>query len=368
MTVRRISSGARVRGWFRPFRVFCQNLVSLLAAHLLVSISLIAAAEAPQAVILAPDIQVDPISMDLGAVPVSGNFSDALIIANTGTTPLNISDITVSGTEFLLGGFVLPLSLDPGQGTAITVTFQPSVVGIATDMISIVSDASPDPTLVPLRGTGIAATFPLTANPTSLSFGEVPIGTLSALQDVTLTNIGDSDLTIRDITVNGVGYSFTGGLTPVTLAPSESLVLGVQFNPAELGTTDGYISIVSDVSGTPTIVSLSGTGVVPVQHSVELNWTETSEVSGFNIYRSTVSGSGYVKLNSTLVAELTYMDSDVENGATYYYVVTAVDSSDVESDYSEEVEAAIPDENLTRVPALFAPYNPIHNRVPSEFP
>jgi len=55
-----------------------------------------------------------------------------------------------------------------------------------------------------------------------------------------------------------------------------------------------------------------------------------------------VSGSGYVKLNSSLVAVLTYTDSTVQSGTTYFYVTTAVDSSGNESVHSNEVSAPIP--------------------------
>ena len=80
-----------------------------------------------------------------------------------------------------------------------------------------------------------------------------------------------------------------------------------------------------------------------MQHSVALTWNaSTSTVSGYNVYRSTVSGSGYTKINSSLVALLTYTDSTVQSGTTYFYVTTAVDSSGNESVHSNEVSAAIP--------------------------
>jgi fibronectin type 3 domain-containing protein len=90
-------------------------------------------------------------------------------------------------------------------------------------------------------------------------------------------------------------------------------------------------------------VPLSGTGVAPVQHSVALTLKAgTSTVSGYNVYRSTVSGTGYIKLNSSLVSGLTYTDSSVQNGTTYFYVATAVDSGGKESTYSNEMQAVIP--------------------------
>jgi len=158
---------------------------------------------------------------------------------------------------------------------------------------------------------------------------------------VTITNTGNSNVTISQISVTGAGYTVTGGSTPVTLTPSQNLVLGVQFSPASTGSVAGSISIVSNATGSPATVTLSGTGVVP--HTVSLSWiASTSSVSGYNVYRSTTSGSGYVKINSSLVSVLTYTDSNVTNGTTYYYVTTAVDSTGTESAFSNQATAVIP--------------------------
>ncbi len=74
-----------------------------------------------------------------------------------------------------------------------------------------------------------------------------------------------------------------------------------------------------------------------------LDWTaSTSAVIGYNVYRGTVSGGPYTQLNSSLVMTTQYQDSSVRSGQTYYYVVTAVDSSQVESTNSNQVSATIP--------------------------
>lgn len=77
---------------------------------------------------------------------------------------------------------------------------------------------------------------------------------------------------------------------------------------------------------------------------VFLEWTDNSEddLAGYNIYRSTDSGNGYTKLNSSLLTASNYTDGMATNGTMYYYVVTAVDTSDNESGYSVEA-CAVPD-------------------------
>jgi hypothetical protein len=291
----------------------------------------------------APAIQVSPTSINFGNAVVGINLSQALIIKNTGTAILTISQVTATGSPFSVSGFSLPLNVSAGQQITITVAFLPTVAGPAPGNVSIASNAPTSPTSVGLTGTGIAATLTLGISPPSLSFGNVTTGTSSATQNVTITNTGNSNVTISQINLSGAGYSMTGGSTPVTLSPSQNLTLTVQFSPTTAGAASGSITIISSATGSPATVALSGTGVAPVQHSVALTWNaSTSTVSGYNVYRTTVSGTSYVKINSSLVAVLTYTDSTVQSGTTYYYVTTAIDSSGNESVYSNEVSAPIP--------------------------
>jgi len=291
----------------------------------------------------APAIQLNPTSINFGNAVVGINLSQVLIIRNTGTATLTISQVTATGPGFSSGGFSLPLNVSVGQQTTITVAFLPTVVGSASGNVSIVSNASTSPTSVSLSGTGIAATFILSISPTSLSFGNVTTGTSSAAQSVIITNTGNSNVVISQITLSGAGYTMTGGSAPVTLAPLQTVTLSVQFGPAVAGTVSGNIAIVSNATGSPATVPLTGTGVAPVQHSVALTWNaSTSTVAGYNVYRGTVSGGPYAKINSSLVAALNYTDSTVQNGTTYFYVTTAVDSGGNESVFSNEVSAIIP--------------------------
>jgi SdrD B-like domain len=78
-------------------------------------------------------------------------------------------------------------------------------------------------------------------------------------------------------------------------------------------------------------------------HTVALTWNASSSaVSGYNIYRSKVSGSGFTKLNSSLISGLAYADTNVVAGTTYFYVATAVDSGGDESADSNQATAVVP--------------------------
>ncbi|MEN6385272.1 MAG: carbohydrate-binding protein, partial [Phycisphaerales bacterium] len=64
-----------------------------------------------------------------------------------------------------------------------------------------------------------------------------------------------------------------------------------------------------------------------------------ADLAGYNVYRSTTSGIGYVKLNISILTNSNYADYSVINNTTYYYVVTATDTNTNESEYSSEVLA-----------------------------
>jgi hypothetical protein len=82
---------------------------------------------------------------------------------------------------------------------------------------------------------------------------------------------------------------------------------------------------------------------VVLNHSVTLSWnaSPSSDVIGYYVYRSTSSTGPYARLTSALVGS-DYTDGSVLSGATYYYVTTAVSSSNQESGYSNQATAVIP--------------------------
>lgn len=77
---------------------------------------------------------------------------------------------------------------------------------------------------------------------------------------------------------------------------------------------------------------------------VALNWEAvgSKDLGGYNVYRSTSSlgdVSGATALNeSPIDNSTTYTDETAENGMTYHYVVTAVDTAANESDPSDSVQ------------------------------
>ncbi|HWF37072.1 MAG TPA: choice-of-anchor D domain-containing protein [Candidatus Acidoferrales bacterium] len=189
---------------------------------------------------------------------------------------------------------------------------------------------------------GLPTAAVLSISNQSLSFGEVTVGTATS-QLLSVTNTGTDNLKISAVHVSGQGYTVSGG-SNATLTPNQSVTISVNFGPSTSGYAGGTLAITSDASNPVVQVGVSGTGVTGQQsgHGVSLSWTpSSSNVIGYFVYRSTVSGGPYTKVNATVDSQPTFMDSGLASGV-YYYVVTSVDSSGVESGFSNEVQVVVP--------------------------
>lgn len=182
----------------------------------------------------------------------------------------------------------------------------------------------------------------LDISPASVNFGDVTVGS-SKTQTFNLTNTGNASLTVNQANVSGVGFTISGLALPDTLGPGEFRSFSVRFAPLVVGSVTGSVSLFSTASSLPNTISLAGNGVAAIARSVSLAWdASTSPVVGYNVYRGNQSGGFYTKLNSSLIVATTYTDNTVEAGRTYFYVATAVDTSGIESAFSNEAVAVIP--------------------------
>jgi hypothetical protein len=262
------------------------------------------------------------------------------MLSNTGGSAITVSQVTVSGTGYSISGVTVPFTINAGQSFTFSVSFAPQAAGSPTGNVSVVSNASNTLPAISLSGTGTAVgTFGV--SPTSFGFGSVIVGQ-SKNMTATLTATGSS-VTVNSASVSSSEFKLTGPALPMTIPAGQSATFTLTFTPQASGTASATVSFLTNAAGSPLTENLTGTGTAAPQHRVDLTWIpSTSTVSGYNVYRSTTSGSGYVRLNSALSVSAAYTDASVTAGSTYFYVTTAVDSSGAESSFSNQVQAVIP--------------------------
>jgi hypothetical protein len=183
----------------------------------------------------------------------------------------------------------------------------------------------------------------LNINATNVAFGSVPVNT-TATQSVALTASGALPITVTAATVVGDGFSISGATFPLVLTDQQAATLEIAFDPTTAGATTGQLIILStSLANGATVINLSGTGV-PLQ--VSLSWEAPSSspdpVAGYHIYRSPDGGTSYQLLNLSVVTDTAFLDTTVENGQTYDYIVESVDVSGIESPPSNTASITIP--------------------------
>jgi len=101
-----------------------------------------------------------------------------------------------------------------------------------------------------------------TLNPASLSFGDVPVGSSSVPQTVTLTNTGNANLNVAQVTLPpmGSGFIVSGLSSSLTLTPSEKKSFTVEFAPLAPSSMTSSVTLASNAVNSPTVLMLSGNG------------------------------------------------------------------------------------------------------------
>ena len=150
-----------------------------------------------------------------------------------------------------------------------------------------------------------------------------------------------SSVTLSSANVTDSEFSLSGIAFPVTIAAGQNMPFTLTFTPRASGTAAATFSFVSNAANAAA-ENLTGTGVAPPQHSVDLSWSPVSAVVGYNIYRGSQSGGPYSKINPVLDGSTTFSDTTVQSGQNYYYVTTSVDSTGAQCSYSNEIGETIP--------------------------
>jgi phosphohistidine swiveling domain-containing protein len=289
----------------------------------------------------AAQLTASPTTLNFGNVNVGSSAKLQTTLSASGAA-VTISSDSSTNSKFAIVGLTLPVTIQAGQNLPVTVQFTPSASGSTSGSVTFSSNAVNSPTTVQVSGTGVAQQSPqLTANPSSINFGNVTVGSSSSKQ--TTLSASGAAVTISSDGSTSSEFAIVGLTLPVTIQAGQNLSVTVQFTPNASGNASGSVGFTSNAVNSPTAVQVSGTGVAAQSHSVSLTWQPgDGSAVGYNIYRSTAQAGPFTEINSALDSSTNYTDSTVVSGTTYYYVTTEVNTQGQESGYSNEVKAVIP--------------------------
>lgn len=188
----------------------------------------------------------------------------AFVLTNTGT-----ENVAVNGVEtvppFVITANTCASSLAPSTSCTVEVKFAPSVAGYQTGNLTVASDATGQPHLASLAGTGISGPVLVieeAGSPaTQVAFGNVRVGTQSPSRTVTLRNTGAAALANPTLAgTDGTPFSYTSSCGS-SLDPSSSCAVNLQFSPATVGLAEATLTITGSNLASSSTLALSGTGI-----------------------------------------------------------------------------------------------------------
>ena len=292
-----------------------------------------------------------PVSLNVLPAPSIPNFSlspSSLTFSGTagGTNPaaktFTVSN-TGTGTLSWTASDNTPwLAVSPASGTNTgTVNASVNLTGLAAGTYnSAITVTAPGATAktVPVALTVTAPAIPaIGLSPTSLTFTAAVGGTTSAPKPVTISNSGGGTLSWT-VSENTAWLT----LSPVSGTNSGTVNASVNLTGLAAGSHNAIIT-----------VAASGTSVSPRQIPVTLNITTAStatltwnagtesDLAGYKVYRGTASGTYGAPLATLPKTITSHTATGLQNGTTYFFVITAYDTAGNESAYSNEVSKSI---------------------------
>lgn len=125
-----------------------------------------------------PVLSPETTLVDFGNVALQVPVTRIVRLDSTGTLPLVITNVGITGSGFSLASAPLPMTLNPGQSSTLSVVFDPQVEGASIGQVTIASNASPANLVIPVTGAGATAgTFSYAGSPIATTYAPPNPGT-----------------------------------------------------------------------------------------------------------------------------------------------------------------------------------------------
>jgi hypothetical protein len=149
-------------------------------------------------------------------------------------------------------------NLAAGASCTLTVNFNPTTAGTFNGTVAITHSGVGSPQIVPVVGNARTVFY---LSPASVDYGQVQVHT-PVLGYLGLANNGNSNVTVKSITVLGTDFKLTKNGCPSVFPPFLGCAdVEITFTPTTKGLRTGTATVVVSDSATPLVGTLHGMGV-----------------------------------------------------------------------------------------------------------
>ncbi|MBS1538035.1 MAG: choice-of-anchor D domain-containing protein [Bacteroidetes bacterium] len=210
-------------------------------------------------------------SLSFGDVHVDSTKRDSIVVHSTGTAPIILNSITVSGlfpSEYsiaLSNGIILPHSITPNDSLVVYIDFKPKDIENRNAIVNItLNNSASCSSIKPLRllGRGVQPLVDIRSR--TLAVGKVCIGEVLDTV-IIIRNPGNAPLIIDSIYSSGQSGFTLSNKNSIQIVPDSIFKLGIRFIPTTIGDEKTTLTFSSNgkwITPTDTTLSLFATGIV----------------------------------------------------------------------------------------------------------
>ncbi len=218
-----------------------------------------------------PEAVLSSTSLSFGNVAqFASSAAQTETVTNTGNLNLTISTVTVGGTN--PGDFTKSTdtctgsTVTPNSTCTVSIIFTPSLPGSRSAALNFNDNGPGNPQSVTLGGTGLGPGVSFSAP--NLGFSYQLLSTQSSPLTETVTSNGTTNVTVTTVKLGGTNAGdfakSADTCTGATLIPNSTCAVTMTFTPSGLGIRSASLSFADNVSTSPQVIGVSGTGALPV--------------------------------------------------------------------------------------------------------
>ncbi|SMG53427.1 gliding motility-associated C-terminal domain-containing protein [Marivirga sericea] len=205
------------------------------------------------------------------------NLTADITITNIGSTSLDISDMSITGSAFSFAS-ITPASVAVGATETVQIILDGSVAGVYTETLTILSNDTDEgifnfdiegeivgPDIAVFQGTDIFSSTDeiFDGQATSLDFGSTTEGS-DIVRQITIANFNPLDLNVSDISITGSAFSINATTPFIIAAEFDGVISRITFNLTLSGAVSGSfnesVTITNDDDDEPAFTfNLKGT-------------------------------------------------------------------------------------------------------------